>query len=199
MSPRLRWIALTTGFAAFSWFLLRLVLLNPAFLDPLRVFVDARLPSAPAWMTPVATDLVALGSPVLLTLAAGFATAALLLRRQPRSALLIAASAAGGSLVAYGLAGALPGAPSGAATMSAIVYLSVGAVLVCVVRERRVQRFVIASTLVLTALVAVSRGFLTAHGPTDVLAGLLLGSAWALLSALVARSLQRSRQLEAAR
>ncbi|MEO8272254.1 MAG: phosphatase PAP2 family protein [Aureliella sp.] len=48
----------------------------------------------------------------------------------------------------------------------------------------------------LTMIVGVSRVYLGVHYPTDVLAGWIAGLIWALLCWLVARWLQRRRQVE---
>ncbi|MEQ8275356.1 MAG: phosphatase PAP2 family protein [Deltaproteobacteria bacterium] len=224
VSPRTRWIAATTLVLATVWVLVRLVLLAigqspPAFdVELVRMFrsaVDTTLPRGPSWVRSGARDVTALGGPVLLTLAVLASCAYLALRRQLKGIVVLVTATVGGIVLAYGLKGIIgrprppflehsahplaSSFPSGHTTMSAIVYLTIAAVLVRLVREPGVRRFMIGTALLLTLLVGASRVYLAAHYPTDVLAGWLIGSVWATLWALVARSLQRTEHLEAAR
>jgi undecaprenyl-diphosphatase len=70
--------------------------------------------------------------------------------------------------------------PSGHATMSALVYLTLAALVVRVIRDRRLKASVLAVAVLLTGLVGVTRVYLGFHWPSDVLAGWALGAAWAL-------------------
>lgn len=70
--------------------------------------------------------------------------------------------------------------PSGHATAAAICY---GALAVAALAQRTRSRLVLATICLLTApTVAVSRVWLGVHYPTDVVAGLALGSCWVALS-----------------
>jgi undecaprenyl-diphosphatase len=81
--------------------------------------------------------------------------------------------------------------PSGHASISAIVFLTLGA-LVASTRSRWVERtYILAVAVLMTLLVGVSRIALGVHWGTDVLAGWALGVAWAMLWLLLARRLVR--------
>jgi membrane-associated phospholipid phosphatase len=76
--------------------------------------------------------------------------------------------------------------PSGHATASAAVFLSL-ALVVAAVRPRWNRTLLIGSAIGLAVLVASTRVVLGVHWTTDVLAGLALGWAWCLICALAFR------------
>ena len=80
--------------------------------------------------------------------------------------------------------------------LAAVVYLTLGALLAAVVRQRRARAYVLTVALGLAFLVGVSRVYLGVHYPTDVLAGWSAGLAWAFSCWLVARWLQRRNRIE---
>ena len=86
--------------------------------------------------------------------------------------------------------------PSGHSMLSAVVYLSLGALLAAVMPDRKRKIYVLSVAIVLTFLVGISRIYLGVHYPTDVLAGWLAGLVWSLVCWLVARWLQRRGQVE---
>jgi undecaprenyl-diphosphatase len=83
--------------------------------------------------------------------------------------------------------------PSGHSMMSAVVYLTLGALLARVLPRRRMKLLVLACALGATALTGVSRVYVGVHWPTDVLAGWAIGASWAVGCWLVADLLDRRR------
>ena len=69
--------------------------------------------------------------------------------------------------------------PSGHATLSAVTYLTLGALLAGLHDSLRFKLYFLGSAIVLTIAVGISRIYLGVHYPTDVLAGWCIGAAWA--------------------
>jgi undecaprenyl-diphosphatase len=82
--------------------------------------------------------------------------------------------------------------PSGHAMLSAVTYLTLGALIARTQEKKRLRGYVLGAAVLLTLLIGASRVYLGVHWPTDVLAGWCLGAAWALLCWAVATWLTRS-------
>lgn len=168
----------------------------------------------PHWLPAVALDITALGSIAVLSLIVVFTVSYLVLVRKRHAALFVLVAVLGG----LGLSSALkalvgrirpdlvPGAPvelsasfpSGHAMLSAVTYLTLGALLTRVETDRRARPFFLVVAVILTLMVGYSRVYIGVHWPTDVLAGWCLGAAWATLCWMVALWLQRRGQIEPA-
>jgi undecaprenyl-diphosphatase len=86
--------------------------------------------------------------------------------------------------------------PSGHSMMSAVTYLTLGALLARSHQRKRQKAYFLLLAALLTFMVGVSRVYLGVHWPTDVLAGWMAGSVWAMLCWLLARWLQGRKALE---
>lgn len=162
----------------------------------LRTPGDPSDPLGPAWLEEAVRDITALGSNMVLTLVVLAAGGFLLLTGRTATALTLVLSVAAGlllttlaklgfdrprpDLVAHGMKVYTRSFPSSHAAMSAIVYLTLGAMLARTWPDRPVRIYVIALAIALTLLVGLSRVYLGVHWPTDVLAGWALGATWAL-------------------
>ena len=147
-------------------------------------------------------DLSGVGSTTVLTFLTVATCGYLFLTRRRISALLVALSIGSAALLVGTLKAffgrARPDAsyaewvqhglsfPSGHASMSAVVFLTLGA-LVAGTHARVVERlYILAVSAVLAVLVGVSRIALGVHWATDVLGGWAFGTAWAVFWLLVA-------------
>lgn len=184
-------------------------------IQSLRRADDPSMPVGPAWVREVGLDLTALGSFAVLLLFSASVVGFLLLQRRRRMALLVTIAVAGGMLLNMGLKHLFlrqrpsivphlrevttPSFPSGHAAASAVVYLTLGALLAGYVKGRYTKAYVLAVAMALTALVGASRVYLGVHYPTDVLAGWSVGLVWALACWTVERALERVGALREAR
>ncbi len=183
-----------------------------AMLLALRDPADLSNPVGPVWIEEMARDVTSLGGTAVLVLVSVAVIGFLLMVRKRGAALLVLGSIGGGVLLSTILKNVfertrpdlVPHAvhvytasfPSGHAMLSAVTYLTLGALLTRVQPQRRVKAYLLTVAVVLTVLIGVSRVYLGVHWPTDVLAGWCIGSAWAMLCWLAALWLQRRGQVE---
>lgn len=178
----------------------------------LRNPADLSDPIGPLWMEIAARDLTTLGGFAILTLITTVAVMFLLLTGRKGAAGLVVLSIGGGTLLSSWLKllfdrarpDLVPHAvevytasfPSGHATMTAVAYLTLGALLMRVVHGRRLKVFVMGTAIAIVLIVGLSRVYLGVHWPTDVLAGWSIGFAWATLWWLLAAVLQRRGRID---
>jgi undecaprenyl-diphosphatase len=174
---------------------------------------DNLAPIGPPILQEVARDITRLGGITLLGLLTVAVAGFLLLDGKKRMALFVCSAVGGGLLLSTTLkamfdrprpdlvphiANVMTSSfPSGHSMMSAITYLTLGALLSRSQERKRLKAYLILLAVSLTFLVGLSRVYLGVHWPTDVLAGWTAGASWALLCWLVARWLQGRRALEA--
>jgi undecaprenyl-diphosphatase len=185
---------------------------DEALLLALRTPGDPADPLGPGWLEEAGRDLTALGGMAVLTLVSLAAIGYLVIGRKGHAALLLVAAVGGGmlwstalkfgfdrprpDLVPHGSIVYTASFPSGHSMLSAVTYLTLGALLARVHRERRTKAYLLALAVLITLLVGASRVYLGVHWPTDVLGGWAGGSAWALACWLVARWLQQRGKVE---
>jgi undecaprenyl-diphosphatase len=169
---------------------------DEAILMAFRSSADPASPIGPAWLQEMARDVTALGSFALL----GFLTLVvvfyLLISRRHALALLVAVAVIGGGLISTLLKIGfdrprpdIPHAvrvftasfPSGHAMLSAVTFLTLGALVARAQADRRLKVYFVLVALFLTIIVGMSRIYLGVQYPSDVLAGWCVGSAWAIL------------------
>jgi len=161
----------------------------------LRTADDIGDPLGPAWIEEMFRDFTALGGTGVLSLMTLLSVGYLWLQQRQRTALYLLLAIIGGLLLSLVLKAAFDrprpelvshGAmiytssfPSGHSMLSAVVYLTGGALLALIHRERRLRLYLISCAVVVTLLVGISRVYLGVHWPSDVLAGWAAGAAWA--------------------
>jgi undecaprenyl-diphosphatase len=158
---------------------------------------DARRLIGPPWLQEMMRDFTALGGIGVLALVTCGVATFLILERKRNAAMLLVVATVTGLLISqaakFGFARPRPDLepvstivltasfPSGHSTMAAIVYLTCGVLIASYRHRRRVKTYVVVVAAMISLLVGFSRVYLGVHWPTDVLAGLCLGAAWALL------------------
>lgn len=183
-----------------------------AVMLALRDPTDLSRPIGPAWLGEVARDVTALGGTTVLTFVTLGLAGFLALSRRRATAVLVLAAVGGGTLLSNALKFLLDrprpdivshamtvytqSFPSGHSMLSAVTWLTLGALLARAEPRRRVKTYVLSLAILTTLAVGVSRVYLGVHWPTDVLGGWSLGAAWALLCWAVARWLQQRGQVE---
>lgn len=186
---------------------------DKAVLLALRDPQDAANPIGPAWLEATMRDVTSLGSTFTLTFVTLAVAAWLAMAGRRSTSLLVLASVGGGTvlsnllkflfdrprpdLVAHGVEVFTASFPSGHAMLSAVTYLTLGALVARVSARRRLKVYVLFLAVLLTLLIGASRIYLGVHWPTDVLAGWAIGAAWATLVWTVALWLQRRGNIAA--
>ena len=170
---------------------------------------DVAHPIGPPWLRLAATDVTALGSIVDLALIVLAVTGLFAAQKRWREAALLLAACGSGLLMVdvlkivfgrerppiamHAVEVANSSFPSGHATLSAIVYLTLATLLAHFADRRRVAVYALSAGLFLTLIVGASRVYLGVHWPTDVIAGWALGAAWAMLWWLIAWFVEQRR------
>lgn len=214
--PELQVLLSVAAISAVIWLFLRLadevnenetMAIDEMILLALRNPADHSDPIGPGWVQEMGRDFTALGSVGVLTLLTLGTCVYLLMLKRAHAALFTLGAIGGGWLVSnllkMGYDRPRPDLfpqdsilytasfPSGHAMMSTITYLTLAALLTRTVPSWRLRSFFLLSALFLTLLVGASRVYLGVHWTTDVVAGWMVGAAWAGLCWLAAFWLQR--------
>jgi undecaprenyl-diphosphatase len=178
----------------------------------LRASGDPGDPLGPVWVEEMFRDFTALGGIGVLSLLTLASVGYLWLQDLRRVAGFVLAAILGGlllslalktgfdrprpDLVSHGSMVYTSSFPSGHSMLSAVVYLTGGALLAAVHNARRLRLYLIGCSVLATLLVGVSRVYLGVHWPSDVLAGWAAGAAWAAACWLAAQWLQERGRIE---
>ncbi|MBB4236946.1 phosphatase PAP2 family protein [Rhizobium esperanzae] len=186
---------------------------DKAILLALRHQGELGVPIGPAWLTHAVSDITSLGGVTVLTLMTVLVTVYLLLDRRWPIAIFVFSSVLSGwlasTLLKILIARPRPDIvphlvevsdlsfPSGHAMVSAVTYLTLGALLARTQRYRATRIFVIGAGVFLAVIIGLSRIYLGVHYPTDVLAGWCAGALWALGCWLISKRFVPSRAPDA--
>lgn len=181
---------------------------DEAWLLALRSASDRTDPIGPRWFEIAVADITSLGGYAVLTLAVVAATLYLIAIGKRTAAFLVVSAVASGAILSetlkLGFARPRPDLvahfaevqsgsfPSGHAMLSAIAYLTLGALLARFNAERSAKGVLLGLAVLVTLMVGVSRVYLGVHWPTDVLAGWSIGATWAALWWLIAWAVERN-------
>ena len=183
--------------------------LDAAVLAALRVPGSANDPIGPAWFEEAMRDVTALGSFAVLAPLVLLAAAYLALDGKRRTAGFLLVAAISGTILSTAMKMVFDrprpeftqaarvftaSFPSGHSLVSAIVYLSLGALLAEQAETAALRRFYFAVAIVATLAIGLSRIYLGVHYPTDVVAGWLLGTSWAICCFWVVRVRRKIRE-----
>lgn len=178
----------------------------------LRQDADISTPIGPRWLRMAGADLSGLGDPAILLFVILAVAGWLFFERKFHAMWFVLAAAIGGQImstvfkalfarerpdiVPHLVEVSSASFPSGHSMMSAVVYLTLGALLVRLEVRRRTRIYSMTIAIFATLLVGFSRIYLGVHFPTDVLAGWLIGLMWAMMCWTVVRILQRRGAVE---
>lgn len=185
---------------------------DKAILLALRSSSDPTQMIGPAWLANSFRDITSLGGFTVITLVTVLAVSYLLAAGKTRNAVTLTLAISLGAVAESGLkllfSRARPDVvphlvdvqtmsfPSGHAMMSAITYLTLGAMLARAQPTRRLRLYILSVGVLLTLLIGTSRVFLGVHWPTDIMAGWTVGGAWALTVWMIADALNRKSKVQ---
>ena len=205
------WLPLALGLMLMVAFLLltsEMIERETADIDAAGLRLAQQWRAASPQFESVMRDLSGFGSGAVLTLLTVTVIGYLWIRGHAARAVMVGVSMGAGQLVVMGLKNFIGRArpdpafaayvqnglsfPSGHASMSAIFFLTVGALLAQQIAQWRVRVYVLCVAALCTGLIGFSRIALGVHWASDVAAGWTFGAGWAALWFCVAQSLHDS-------
>lgn len=178
----------------------------------MRSATDLSDPVGPRWVEEMARDITGLGGVGVLTFVTLAAAGALALQRKGHMALYLLLAIGSGIAISMALKAGFSrprpdlvphrsyvytsSFPSGHAMMSAITFLTMGALLAGTQESRKLKAYFLGIAAFLALVVGISRVYLGVHWPTDVLGGWAAGAGWALLCWAIAERLRARGKVE---
>jgi undecaprenyl-diphosphatase len=182
-------------------------------LKALRDPADLSRPIGPRWIEEPLLDLTAIGGSTVLGLVVAVVAGFLVLQTRYRTAIVVVITWFSGELLNAAMKQVFnrprpsivphlrvvysTSFPSGHAMESAIVYLTLAAILMRASQSRMTKIYILGIAVLLTTLVGVSRVYLGVHYPTDVLGGWIVGFMWASICWLAARRFEGTAHIQA--
>jgi len=201
------------GFAVLAWMVTSgtVFFIDSKLLQELRTPQDSSIPVGPWWLQKFMIDVTALGGVSVIALLTALVAFYLLARRQIGMAVFLTATVSLGAAIGTLLKQvfdrprpdvvthladvATTSFPSAHAMNSAILYLTLSALLAQSHTARPVKIYVFCAGIVLTFTIGFSRVYLGVHWPSDVVAGWCAGGVWALLCSMIARRITDQRMV----
>ncbi|MBR9989410.1 MAG: phosphatase PAP2 family protein [Gemmatimonadetes bacterium] len=158
---------------------------------------------ATPWLDVTAVEITALADTLVVVLLAAVAAAILSVVGRSAYAWLLAASVGGGSILTFVLKAVFDrprpqvfewrahyetttaAYPSGHSTMSMVTLVTIAFIIHRLSKRRRVGVIAASVAAAIVLLIGLSRMYLGVHYPSDVLAGYMIGFAWAVFCMLV--------------
>ncbi|SOE15247.1 undecaprenyl-diphosphatase [Hoeflea halophila] len=161
----------------------------------------------PGWLQETAVEVTAVGGYPLIVLTLAAVSGFFVVTKHYGAALYAVISVGCGALISYSLKQYYSrprpdlvdhldtvhtaSFPSGHALVTTVAYLTLAAIVIGFLDNRRARAYVLGVAMLVAVIVGVSRVYLGVHWPSDVAAGWALGAAWASFSWLVFHMIQR--------
>ncbi|MGJ8571240.1 MAG: phosphatase PAP2 family protein [Hoeflea sp.] len=175
----------------------------------LRAAGDTSMLRGPDWLQETALEVTAVGGFPLIIFTVASVAGFFVVTKRYGAALFVVLSVGSGALLSYTLkqyyarprpdlvdhldAVHTASFPSGHALVTTVAYLTLAALVIGFVEERRARVYVLSIAVFVAVVVGVSRVYLGVHWPSDVAAGWALGAAWASFSWLIMHILKQRR------
>jgi undecaprenyl-diphosphatase len=168
---------------------------------------NPHLAAGPPWLLECMRDVTALGGVTLLTIITVISVIALAAHGRKVQAAVLAVSVPlaqassdlfkafyGRARPSFAIYGDLPisqSFPSGHSTVATATYFLLAVIVASLETRLSTKVLVFAVAALLSIMIGISRVYLGVHWPSDVIAGWFLGAAWALVAALVLKTVTR--------